>query len=312
MRTPFHVIPRLAAGLTAWLAASVLAIADVPQPPDRPFLWRVEGGALEKPSHLFGTIHMSNERIRQLHPAAEQAFAAADAVFTEISLDMADQMAGAMLMMRRDGKTLSEAIGPELTAQLEAQLKAIQPGLDITILQRMKTWAAAMMVVMLPHQLDGHKALDMILWERAKAAEKQTGGLEKIQDQVAAFETLNEEEQIIYLRETLDSLADAGNIFERLIAAYEAGDGAVLDALLTESMKLDGDDEHVRNINEHLIDALITNRDETLAEKIDEILRDNPGKSSFFAVGAAHFLGDHSIRQHLEAKGYTITRISKP
>lgn len=305
------VIPKLALGLATWMAAAAFAIADGPKPPDRPFLWRVEGGALEKPSHLFGTIHLSNDRIRQLHPAARQAFDQADAVFTEISLDLADQMAGAMLMMRNDGKTLSQSIGPELTEQLQAQLKDIQPGLDIAMLQPMKTWAAAMMLVMLPHQLDGHKALDMIVWERAKAANKETGGLEQIQDQVAAFETLDEAQQTIYLRETLATLQDADEIMERMIAAYEAGDDAALEKLLAESMKLDGDDQAVREISERLVNALITERDVNIADKIHEILTANPGRSHFFAVGAAHFLGDDSIRKHLEAKGYTITRVKQ-
>jgi len=298
-----------AIAIAAIFGLTAMAANAEPAPPDQPFLWRVDGNGLEKPSHLFGTIHLSNERIAKLHPAAKRAFDDADAFHAEISMEMMNQMAGAMLMMRRDGKKLSDAIGPELTEQLKAQLQAIQPGLDIAILQPMKTWAAAMMVVMLPHQLEGREALDLILWNRAKADGKSTAGLEKIEDQIGAFEILNEAEQVVYLRETLATLADAEDIMNQLIAAYEAGDEVKLNKLLIDSMKLDGEDEEVRKISERLIEALIKNRDINIASKIHEILTAQPEKSHFFAVGAAHYLGEESIRKHLSDKGYTITRI---
>lgn len=310
----FHSQARLTAaalGLLAAVATAAVSANEAPAPPDKPFLWRVEGNGLQKPSHLFGTIHLSNERIAQLHPAAERAFTAADVVHAEVSLNMADQMGAAVLMMRRDGKKLSESIGPELTEQLKASLQAIQPGLDIAILQPMKTWAAAMIVVMLPHQLKGDQPLDVILWNRAKELEKATAALETIQDQIAAFETLDEAEQVIYLRETLTTLGDHADLMPRLIAAYETGDDQVMDKLFAESMELGSDDEQVREISKRLMHALLTARDVTLAAKIHEVLTANPETSHFFAVGAAHYLGDNSIRKHLADQGYTITRITE-
>jgi uncharacterized protein YbaP (TraB family) len=296
--------------ITASFAAVVPAIAE-PAPPDRPMLWRVEGKGLEKPSYLFGTIHLATDRVEKLHPAAEQAFTAADVVHTEISLELADQMAAAMFMMRRDGKKLSDSIGPELTAELKKQLEAIQPGLDIATLQPMKTWAAAMLVVLLPHQLEGRKPLDLILWNRAKEMKKTTGALEDIKGQIGAFDILNEEEQVIYLRETLALLKDHAGLIDGLVAAYEKGDDAALQKLLAESMELESDDEKVKDINHRLMDALLAKRDIAMADKIHEVLTAEPGKAHFFAVGAAHYLGENSIRKHLADKGYTITRITE-
>lgn len=308
----------LARSLPIRLAATAIAIClfapasfAAPAPPDKPILWRVEGNGLEKPSHLFGTIHLSNERIAQLHPAAERAFNAADSLHTEISFNIGDQMAAGIMMMRRDGMKLSQSIGPELTAEIKARLAEIHPDLDMTILEPMKTWAAATMLVMLPYQLDGTKALDVILWERATEQEKSTGGLEKIADQFGAFEILNEQEQIIYLRETLAQMKEGKDMIPDLISAYEAGDIGKIDRLVTESMELSDEDEEVRRIGERLIESLITKRDESMAAAIHNILKEEPARSHFFAVGTAHYLGEISIRSHLEAKGYTITRITE-
>ena len=46
--------------------------------PDKPLLWKIEGNPLEKPSYLFGTIHLTTPRIEKLHPAAQKAFDAAE------------------------------------------------------------------------------------------------------------------------------------------------------------------------------------------------------------------------------------------
>ena len=305
-----QILSGLALGIATWAAAAAFATAADPAPPDKPFLWRVEGNGIEKPSHLFGTIHLSNDRIRQLHPAAEQAFDAAGAFHAEVTMEPAAQMAAAALMMRRDNRTLSDSIGPELTEALADRLAEIQPGLDIAILQPMKTWAAAMIVVMLPYQLEGREALDQILWNRAQAAGKTVHGLEEIADQIGAFDVLDEDQQVLFLRETLATLEDGDDMMRQLIAAYEAGDEQTLGDLLTESMTFgENEDPAVIEAGEKLIKALIADRDTAMAAKIHEILREDPARSHFFAVGAAHYLGDESIRKHLEDKGYTITRV---
>lgn len=300
----------MAAGIAAWIGIGAIAVGD-PGPPDRPLLWRIEGNGLQAPSHLFGTIHFSNDRIARLHPAADRAFRDAQVFHAELSMELKDQMAIAMAMMRRDGKSLGESIGPELSGELDAYLKGVDPQLNAAILQPMKTWAAAMTVVMLPMQMQGGEALDLLLWKKAKEAGKRTGALESAEDQLAAFEILNEEEQTIYLRETLRLLNKEKDPFADLIAAYESGDEQKLHELLMESMKLDAEDPKVRRIGERLIESLLTRRDEKMAAKIHEALAADPKVCHFFAAGAAHFLGANSVRNHLEAKGYVVTRIQQ-
>lgn len=310
MKFAFNSLTRqFSGGLAAMLFALPAAAHAEAAPPDRPLLWRVDGDGLENPSHLFGTIHLSNDRIRQFHPATEAAFGAADAVFTEISMDAGDQMAAAILMMRRDGMTLSESIGPDLTAQLGDRLGKIQAGFDVATLDPLKTWAVAATVMILPHQLKGEPALDAIIWERAKAEEKQTAGLEMIRDQIAAFETLDEADQILYLKSLLDHYEEGSELLDQLIAAYATGEEAKLEKLVADAMIAPGEDEELQKIGDRLMDALLAKRDVIMAAKIDEWLTANPGKSGFFAVGAAHYLGDNSIRKHLEDKGYRVTPV---
>jgi uncharacterized protein YbaP (TraB family) len=287
----------------------VTAIAEEVAPPDKPLLWKIEGGELKKPSHLFGTIHITTPRIEKLHPAAQRAFDAADTVATEISLDPKTQMAAVALMMRKDDKTLSESIGDDLAAKLEATLKGINPQLDAAVFDPMKTWAVAMAVVLLPQQLEGRKALDDLIWKRAAKAGKETLGIEEMKDQFAAFEVLDEAEQVIYLRVALEKFEENNRLLREMIADYEKGDGEAINRTMVESMRDLGDGEKEKAIGEKLVKSLLTERDRTMAETIDKMLRQDPAKSRFIAVGAGHLVGNASIRAHLEKKGWKISRI---
>lgn len=302
-------LPALLA-ITAGLALPAAA-QDAKLHPDKALLWKITADHLKTPSHLFGSIHLSNERIAQLHPAAEQAFQAAGAVFTEISLDAQSQVAATPLMMRPEGSKLSDSIGPEVREELAKALAEINPAFTPDIFENLKTWAVAAAVVMLPYQLQGNKALDQILWDRATEAGKSTGALEKMADQVAAFEVLTEDEQVTYLRETLVKRAENKELLETMIGDYEAGDAKAIHAALVKSMGDFGDEPELRKLGEKLMKALLADRDVKMAAVIDQQLRAKPEQSFFFAIGAAHLLGDTSIRKHLTDKGYTITSVAE-
>lgn len=306
----YHPFTSLLRAIALLVPMALPASAEEAAPPDKPLLWKIEGKALEKPSHLFGTIHLTTPRIERLHPAAERAFDAADTVATELSFDPMKHLAGTRLMMRGDGTTLSASIGDELAAELDARIRKINPALGAAIFEPMKTWAVALSIVMLPYQLDGRMALDQILWQRAVNAGKEAVGIEKMKDQVAAFEVLDEEEQVIYLRATLRNFDDNDRLLKEMIAEYETGDAASINRLMVRSIDRFDDDEREKAIGDKLLKSLIADRDRSMAATIDAMLREDPAKSRFIAVGAGHLVGENSIRKHLEDKGWKITRIT--
>ena len=305
IRNAIHFLRALALTVPTALTLS----AQEAEPPDKPLLWKVEGNSLEKPSYLFGTIHLTTPRIEKLHPAAQQAFDAADTVATEMAMDPEIQIASAMLVMRKDGSTLSESIGEELTGKLETTLKGINPALDVAIMEPMKTWAVAAAVTVLPYQLEGRKALDQLIWQRAKDADKQTVGLETMKEQVAAFEVLDEAEQVVFLKSTLENFAKNGRLLREMIADYEKGDAESINRTFIKSIRELGENERERAVGEKLLKSILTGRDRTMAETIDAMLRKDFSKTRFIAVGAGHLIGENSIRTHLEKKGWKINRI---
>lgn len=280
--------------------------------PEKPLLWKIEGKSLEKPSYLFGTIHLGAKEVTTLHPAARKAFESADAVYTEIPMDAASQLAAAPMMMRDDGKTLADSLGKEVSVRLDEELKLINPALDSAAFQPLATWVVAISLPLLPDQLAGRTALDKMLWEEAAAAEKKTGGIETFASQLGIFSEMPEQDQVIMLSETMRLLKEDRendrNSIAALTAAYTSGDVEKVQAEIERGMKQMAESEH-KELGEKLMKRLLADRDVTMAATIAGILAKEPTSIHFFAAGAAHFSSETSIRSHLEKAGYTVTRI---
>ncbi len=307
-----HLIPTIAL-LFAAAPASVHAEEPLKHPV-KPLLWKIEGGDLKKPSYLFGTIHLGGGALNQLHPAAEKAYNEASFVLTEIPMDMKTQIGMMPKLIRKDGKTLSESIGPDLSKQLDEELRALNPALNAKPFQPMRTWAIAATLPMLEAQLTGSTAIDKMVWDRAVKDGKKTGAMETADFQTGLFNDFTEEERVKFLSETLRIMrterADGKNSLKDLIDAYIQGDAELIKRLMdkaTDEMRKGPEKE----LGEKLFTKLLTKRDETMAATIAEYLKKSPDTVHFFAAGTAHFTGEPSIRSHLEKAGYQITRIEK-
>ena len=303
------------------VGAGILAIAPglswsqpPPAHPTKPFLWKIESAELTKPSYLFGTIHLGSGPLATLHPAAEKAFASCEVLYTEIPMDAASQLGLVEKLVRDDEKTLEEAIGEKLSKQLDAELKRINPDLDASPFQQLKTWAVAVTLPMLEAQLKGEKAMDATLWNRAQEANKETTSIETAASQLGLFEAFTETEQVILLAETMrimqEDRAAGKNRVKDLIAIYVAGDAEAL------KKEMDKGFEEMRNgkyktLGERLCQKLLAERDVKMAATIGNKLAAHPDQIHFFAAGAAHFAGATSIRSHLEKQGYKVTRIAE-
>ncbi|MBK1826911.1 TraB/GumN family protein [Haloferula rosea] len=312
---------RLSNWLAGGLAACTLGFASGQEPaaeaaehPAKPLLWKVEGKGLEKPSWLFGTIHLGKGPLGKLHPAAAKALDGSDSVYTEVSMDPASQLGLAKHFVRNDGKRLSDSIGEELSGQLEAELKAINPDLDAKPFQAFKTWAVGVMIPMLKIQMSGDAPLDKVVWDRASKAGKTMGALETPMDQFGIFDGLEEEEQIVLLAEGLrmqeESRAGGDDPIDKLVKAYLSGDEKKVEAEMERNFTEMAKGEH-KALAERLLKQLLDDRNVSMTDGIVERLKAEPAKAHFFAVGAGHYVGKDSIGNLLTKKGYKVTRITE-
>lgn len=278
--------------------------------PEKALLWKIEGKGLEKPSYLFGTIHITPPEIQELHPAAEKAFTASEVVHTEIPLDTKSQISLAPKLMRADGKKLADSLGPELSAALEAELKVINPQLSAAPFQPLKTWIVSMSLPILKYQIQGMKGLDSTLWERATVEIKKTSALESLDSQVSMLDGFSEAEQITMLSESIEQMKEdrqeKRDPVAELISAYQSGDPEKVQAEVEKSSHRMAAGKN-KELGERLMKRVLFDRNVTLAASIEKALQADPGQTHFFAIGAAHYLGKQSVRDYLTEKGYQIT-----
>ena len=271
-----------------------------------PFLWEVKKG--EQTFYLFGTMHLGDPKLQGLPQALKVAIDKSDEVYTEIPMDLSLQMKSAVLMMRNDNKSLQEIIPKTLYQRTEKYIKQINPQLNLIPFDNMKIWALSTVTSMLENQLKYPmlQAIDSEIYSYAQSKNKGVGGIEAIEEQIAAMDKFSLEEQIMGLESTLDYLEKNNDFMEEMKDLYMQGDEKKMMAFIEGTMFKT---EKYKKFEEKFMQVLLYDRNILMAQRIESLLKEHPTKRYLFAFGVMHFLGQKSIVEHLESKGYNVSRV---
>jgi uncharacterized protein YbaP (TraB family) len=276
---------------------------------DKPFLWKVEAGG-QKPSYLFGSIHIPSPSVTNLAPSVERAFQASDAVYCELAFEEATVLKIAQASM--GAKTpLSQALPPELYARTETELQRVVPGFKLAALERAEVWTVGFALAMLEYQVRYPHVtpLDLLLFQRAQAAGKATGGLETAEEQLGAMNSFTAAEQVDMLRASLDDMEamrrQGQSPVERLLTAYRSGSAEAVDREVSRSLE-----RCSPALKSRFEQSLLHTRNRRMANRIAEKVRGAPDKSFLFVVGAMHGLGQDSVVDMLWKAGLKVERVS--
>ena len=271
----------------------------------QPFLWQVTG---EHEFYMFGTIHLPDPRVTSLSEKVVQALEDSNVFYAELDLSEENTMLIKQSMWLPEGKNLYSFLPEELQAKISKYIKEINPELNLEFFSKQKIWVLAITLTVLEQQLKypGQPPLDTVLYERAVSLGLDTGGLETVDEQLKVFDSMTSEQQIEFLNDTVDFMnSTMGNeqpFIEESLNAYIDGD---LDVLMEHLMSYMKDNAFY----DDLLDRLINQRNIKMANKILNLISEEPEKKYFFAVGAGHFWGEKGINTILEEKGYTIKSI---
>lgn len=273
------------------LCVSVVSAADARW--DHGLLWEISKPGMAT-SYLFGTVHSEDPEVVQLAPPVQQAFDRSGSVILEIKMDMNAMIYSSTAMLMTDGRTLSGVIGPSL---YKKTAQAIQSrGIPELVLERMKPWAAAIILSVPPPKTG--MLLDLVLYQQAQEAGKQLHGLETIQEQLDIFDSMVESDQIQLLRDAVDNLDKIDRMNAEVLVLYKRRDLAGMLALNERYMK-DGDPAVSRDLEQRLI----IDRNRTMVERMQPHLQ---AGNAFVAVGALHLPGDQGLLGLLDRRGYTV------
>ena len=267
-----------------------------PQTKEGPALWQVKRGALD--GWLFGTIHVLPPKMNWQSERITQAMAEADALVLEAA-DLKDQdktLAIFEEMARSPGLPPVEARVPASDKPALEKLLA-DSGTGAQAYAGYESWAAAMLLSAATQAKLGISATDgaePALIAVFQKAGKPIGGLETVERQFGAFDTLPERAQRALLVQTVQEAKDMRGLYDRILKAWAKGDMAALAE--EDKMGVQPDPE--------VEEAILIARNRDWVGAI-EALKGRP----FIAVGAGHLTGRDNLIDLLKAKGFTVTRV---
>jgi len=273
-------------------------------------LWRVEGKNGASPSHLFGTVHVSDDRIHAIPKAAEAALAAATQVALEVDDLSAPRMAAAFaklnnLIVYSGGKSLAKELDETELKHARAILGRI--GLPGDMIGAVRPWLVAVMLAMPECEVKrmgaGLQPLDSVIQDKAKARKVQVIGLETVEDQLRAMATVPDETQVIMLKATLKLHDRLTDLFETTLARYlkrDLGSIWALQIVLAEKLG------YPRSALDAFEQQLVIIRNRKMRDGALPLIAKG---GAFIAVGALHLPGKEGLVELLRAEGYTVTKL---
>jgi len=259
-------------------------------------LWAISKPGLQT-SYLFGTIHSQDVAVVSLPAPVKQAFDESDRVVLEVVLDAQAKQYSSKAFLMLDGRQLADITGQPLYDKVVAGMAA--RGIPAPVLNRMKPWAAAV-TLSLPPRGSG-QILDMLLYQQALQQGKAVHGLESIQEQLAIFDALSEREQLVMLRDAIESLPQLDALYTGMLELYRQRDINGLMAI-NESYKTQGDQQLAAEFQRRIIDE----RNELMLDRMQPLLETG---NTFIAVGALHLPGEAGLLSLLEGQGYSIRKV---
>ncbi|XP_026887865.2 metalloprotease TIKI2 isoform X2 [Electrophorus electricus] len=167
----------------------------------------------------------------------------------------------------------------------------------------------------------GTPVLDLFLAQEAERTGKRTGAVEEVEEQCHPLNGLNFSQVLFALNQTLrqqEGLREGSTqdpfTTEDLITHYNCGDlSSIIFNHDTSQMPhfintslLDHERSTAQQIDSYLRQELIYKRNERMARRVSALLQRSPAHSFFFAFGAGHFLGNHSVLDILRQEGYEV------
>lgn len=285
LKSGLRVFAFLAAGyLIGMFAAKGLKAQD------KSLLWEISGKGLEKPSYLYGTIHMICPDELFVTDATKEAVANSEQIVMELDMDDPSLMQRMQQQMMNPGMSnFSDQLSEEDKETINEFLKK-NYGADLSQLGIMKPFGLLSMVLI--------KGLDCPQPGSYEATfvqmkgEKELHGLETVERQIKVFDDIPMEEQIQWLVDYTGDTTILVNEIDEMTAVYKEQDITKLHDIITDSPQY-----------QKYAAALLYERNEEWIPVIEKFISEKP---SFIAVGAGHLGSEKGVVALLQDAGYTV------
>lgn len=263
-------------------------------------LWKISGNGLDKPSFLFGTIHMLCKEDAGLSANLRQAIRDAEEVYFEVDLDNMMEMISIMTKLKMNGDTtLRDLLNDTEYEKVKAYFEAHSSMVPFSMLESYKPILAASLLQQNSMVCDETAMMEQEIMNVAHGMGKKIRGLETMGYQASVLDNipykLQAEQLLRYVEGAGDKEAQDKEL-SQMMDAYRDQDLGRLEELISQS------DPAIANYTE----VLLYQRNRNWVEKMKKIM---PGHSLLFAVGAGHLPGTEGVIDLLRKAGYTVTPV---
>ena len=264
-------------------------------------LWKISGNGLEKPSFLFGTIHLLCADDAVLSENMKKAIAGADEVYFEVDMDNLLDMFGAITKMKMKGDTsLHDLLEEAEYSRVKNYFEEKGTQIPFSMLEKFKPILAASMLQSGSLPCENTAVMEQVIMAQAKENDKKIKGLETMAFQAGILDSIPYKLQAKQLLEYVDEAGKAKDgedtEMSEMWKAYNEQDLKKLEDLMIKG------DIGINNYT----DLLLYRRNSNWVSQLKNLL---PGKSLVVAVGAGHLPGEKGVISLLRKAGYTLTPV---
>lgn len=276
--------------------------ATKPKSPVKPvgqntLLWEISGNGLQKPSYLFGTMHILCDQDATLSANLKKAIKDVQVIYFELDMDDMNEIMGAVKYLRmNDGKKLSDLLTKEEYDRVAKYLKDSKAPLPLAFMNSFKPYFISAVIgeQAMACDTDKKNGMEQQIMKESKQYEKEIKGLETAEFQAGLFDSIPYDKQAKDLVAYIDSIDSYKKATLEMVDGYRKQDLKRLDSLVQKS------DPGM----EQYMDLLLYSRNRRWVGSMPGIM--GP-RTALFAVGAGHLGGEQGVINLLKQKGYTVT-----
>ena len=263
---------------------------------DNSVFWKISGNGLEKPSFLFGTIHLIPEKDYVFTKTMQAKFDASKILVLEADIDMSlkEQIEIAKKLILPGGKKLNEFMSEKQFADFKSNLLDTLGIKKSKFKKILRIKPVFSMALVLSELLENPISYEQKFIKEAKKRKMEIRGLETLEFQMSLIDSISIKDQIKMLVED-DSNSNPVEEYNKILKAYKRQDLKRLYDFVKE------DEESERMEEDFLI-----KRNIKWIEGINNTIKK---QAAFIAVGAGHLYGEEGLVFLLRKEGYTLKAI---
>ena len=256
---------------------------------EKSLLWEISGKGIEKPSYLYGTVHMICEPDYFMKEKVSKAFEKTSKLALELDLSDPEE-----LSYMQKSTMGNSALTKTLTSSQCKELNEILKKTAGMTLNQVDNYTMATVMSLITVKTFGCaniRSYEMEFIKKAKAENKKIIGLEKLKAQLDFISNAYTDQEMITMLKEMNT-----ENTKKMVQYYIQEDISNLYLNVTDK----------KVMNEKTKSFLLDQRNNNWVTIMPEMMKK---ESVFFAVGAGHLSGDKGLIKLLIKSGYTVKAI---